>query len=424
MRATFIIIFISFLVCGHIGVANHVIAQEVRPASTAELFFAPQSGTFQEGSTFEVPVFINTKGNNINAIELSIRFDPKKLAIVDPSGGKSIIGLWVQPPSYDNTKGVVTIVGGIPGGLTTTSGLIATMTFKVKGTGTSYVSIADTSKVLLNDGQGKALAYKVNRATYTLIPKPPEGVTIFSETHPFQEQWYNNKNPVFTWNTEAGVTGFSVAFDNMPNTIPETKITTTDPIYPANETGDGIWYVHVRAIKRGVWGNTSHFTARIDTTPPAEFTPTANYLSALVANRSLITFATTDALSGIDHYEVGVLDMSDPNTESPAFFETESPYQLPLTNIKNARVIVRAFDRAGNIRDASIQIDPNYYPILDYVKMHPTLIGIALIILIMFLVLLRYIFGRHMISRIRKALKKVDEEEETKKLEEITHHIS
>jgi hypothetical protein len=406
MRATYIIIFISFIIWGHLGVANHVIAQEVRPTSAAELFFAPQSGTFQEGSTFEVPVFINTKGNSINAIELSIRFDPRKLAIVDPSGGKSVIGLWVQPPSYDNTKGVVSIIGGIPGGLTTTSGLIVTLTFKVIGTGTSYVSIADTSKVLLNDGQGKALDYKVNRAAYTFIPKPPEGVTIFSETHPFQEQWYNNKNPVFTWNTEEDVTGFSVSFDNMPNTVPEAKITTTDPIYPAKETGDGIWYVHVRAIKRGVWGNTSHFATRIDTTPPAEFTPIANYLSALLASRSLITFATTDALSGIDHYEVGVLDLSDPNTESPAFFETESPYQLPLTNIKKARVIVRAFDRAGNIRDSAIQIDPNYYPVLDYIKQHPSLIGIVAIFLLILLIPIRHMLGRHPISRIGRALKK------------------
>lgn len=78
----------------------------------AEVSFAPQSGTFVEGSTFQVPILINTKGTSINGIDLKINFDANKLSIVQPSNGKSIIGVWVEPPAYDNSRGTASFVGG------------------------------------------------------------------------------------------------------------------------------------------------------------------------------------------------------------------------------------------------------------------------------------------------------------------------
>ena len=40
---------------------------------------------------------------------------------------KSIIGVWVEPPAYDNSRG--TVIGVIPNGITTSSGLIGTILF-------------------------------------------------------------------------------------------------------------------------------------------------------------------------------------------------------------------------------------------------------------------------------------------------------
>ena len=60
-------------------------------------------------------------------------------------------------------------------------------------------------------------------------------------------------------------------------------------------------------------------TERYDT--PADFKPKAEYLVAatIMVERTLVSFLTTDNLSGIDHYEVGVIDKSQPATESPVF---------------------------------------------------------------------------------------------------------
>src|SRR3989344_2464658 len=105
----------------------------------AEVTFAPQSGTFVQGSTFQVPILINTKGVSVNGIDLKISFDADKLSIIQPSNGKSIIGAWVEPPAYDNVRGTASFVGVIPNGITTSSGLIGTITFLAKSPGTATI---------------------------------------------------------------------------------------------------------------------------------------------------------------------------------------------------------------------------------------------------------------------------------------------
>lgn len=358
-----------------------------------EITISPSSGTFTQGSTFEVPIYLNTKGSTIGTIELHMSFDPNVLNVVKPSGGSSIIGLWVAAPSYDNTKGIISFIGGIPRGITTSSGLIATITFEAKRVGTSEVSLRNTSRILLSDGVGSPAQYESNRARYTITITPPSGAIVSSETHPFRDHWYNNNNPSFTWNQESGVSGYSTAYDNKPNTIPENVTKTTNTIQSYENVGDGTWYFHVKAMKNGAWGATTHYEIKIDTEPPADFRPQINYITAAVIDRALISFFTPDALSGIDHYEVGVIDKSKPATESPAFFRTESPYQIPFDTIDNSRVIVRAFDRAGNVRDSSIDVHTPFLP-AQFIKNHAVAILLSIILLLIAIGLIYY-FHRH-----------------------------
>src|SRR3989338_75828 len=48
-------------------------------AGEASILITPQSGSFVEGSTFESSIFIDTGPNNINAIDLIIKFPPDLL---------------------------------------------------------------------------------------------------------------------------------------------------------------------------------------------------------------------------------------------------------------------------------------------------------------------------------------------------------
>ena len=386
----------------------------------AQLFFSSRSGTFTEGTTFEVPVLLDTQGTKINAIELYINFDPHKLAIVKPSSDKSIIAIWLEPPTYSNTSGTAKIIGGIPNGISTASGLVTSITFKALESGPARVSISNQSRVLANDGYGTDLLTQFDSASYSIVPKAPNGVKVFSETHPFDDHWYNNNSPVLAWDKEQDVSGFSYTIDNIPSTIPNNTIQSTSTVTSFENLQDGLWYFHIKALKKQIWGATSHFLVRIDTKPPATFTPSQDVLTAAAANPTLITFFTTDALSGIDHYEIGVIDKTTAQESAPLFVQTESPYQVPRTINGKARVIVRAFDRAGNVRDASIDVvttSSTIRAISEFMNKHSMVIILSLIALIIILVILHYLYGHHLLRRIRRiaaALEKENAQEQAR----------
>ncbi len=82
-------LFISILCFTNILFTN---AQE----GGASIYFSPASGTFYVGSTFDVSVFVNTNGNDVNAVRVDLKFDPKKLQVASPTAGKSFIHGYYQ----------------------------------------------------------------------------------------------------------------------------------------------------------------------------------------------------------------------------------------------------------------------------------------------------------------------------------------
>lgn len=379
---------------------------------------SPRSGSFVEGSTFQVPIYVDTNSRSINGIEVRVNFDKNKLLIVNPTGGTSIIGVWVEPPGFDNSRGTASYVGVVPNGITTEAGLIGAITFKAKSPGKAGISISSSSKILLNDGLGTAAQLDLGRAEYSIVPKAPEGVQVFSETHPTQSDWHNNNTPVISWIKDPSVVGFSFVLDNQPNTIPDNVLDTEETTQSYAALKDGLHYFHIKASKDGVWGNTGHFLLRIDTTPPAEFEPQTDFLVAAVilTERTLVSFFTTDNLSGVDYYEVGVIDKNQPATESPVFIQAPSPFQVPLTEDGKLQVIVRAVDKAGNVRDASVDVEVPFV-ITKFVQDYLVHILIGIILLGFVMLIIHYLIGHHIIryiEHIRQIIKREKIEEEKK----------
>lgn len=424
-------IFIISLACViMIGLPVYVSAQTVsidaqKLVPHVDVNLSPRTGSFVEGSTFEVPIIIDTKGSNINSIEIRISFDRNKISIIKPLNGNSIIGVWVEPPKYDNTRGTASYVGVIPNGITTGSGFIGTITFKAIQTGKAVISVASNSAVLLNDGLGTAADVGFGRAEYLIIPKAPEGVRVYSETHPSQSEWYNNNNASLSWERDGGVTGFSFILDDKPSTVPDDTVDTEDISKSFPTIGDGLWYFHIKAIKNAVWGTTGHFLVRVDTTPPASFKPQVSYLlAALISiDRTLVSFFTTDNLSGVDHYEVGIIDKNQPVTESPVFVQAESPFQVPIQKGSNLEVIVRAIDKAGNVRDESIAVKPPFV-ITQFLRDNIVYILLFIILLGLFILITHYLVGHHILRYMRRVflIMKKEEAQEVLK-EEIEHQM-
>ena len=416
MKKSNLIVALLIALAPTVALAQSITLDAASLVPRASVSFSPRSGSFVEGSTFEVPVLINTNGNNINALDIKINFDPVRMTIVNPSSGKSIIGVWVSPPTYDNAHGTVNFTGVIPDGITTAAGLVATITFKAQSLGPAKLNIQSTSHVLLNDGLGTEMRLDLGRADYDILPKAPDGVVVRSETHPIQDNWYNNNSPAFSWDQDPGVSGFSYALDDNPSTVPPSTVMTPDTVKAYQNLKDGLWYFHVKAIKNGVWGTTGHYLVRIDTAPPAKFTPQVQYLVAAAAliDRALVSFFTTDNLSGVDHYEVGVIDKTQPTTVSPVFVQTESPYQIPKGG--NLRVIVRAIDHAGNVRDESIDVG-SVSPIGDFVSHYLIYLLFGILVLIILGGVIHYLYGHHIVRNLTRAWAIVAREEKEEKNE-------
>ena len=418
--AIFAVIILCFLPTKFINAQNRINIDANSLQTQAEIIISPAVATFEQGSTFEVPIFINTKGKSINAVELNIRFDPNKLSVVKPSSGKSVIGIWVQPPTYDNTRGTANVAGVIPGGLVSNSSLIITITFLAKSTGTTEVVISDTSNVLANDGIGSSAVVKSNRGRYTIVDKPPGGVLVYSDTHSFQDRWYNNNSPVIGWNRDPGVIGYSYVLDNKPNTIPENVVTSNENQKAYTDLTDGLWYFHIKALSGiNAWSSTTTFLVRIDSTPPAEFNPKINFIKTddTETKSALITFFTTDSLSGLDHYEIGIVNTNDSKTSAPIFVQTESPYQLTLNQNDKSYVVIRAVDKAGNIIDVSAKM-PKSGEFISLLRNNLLLVVVLILGLIVLLFIIHYLFGHKILKKVKLVFELL-----SKKKKDITPEI-
>lgn len=333
----------------------------VRAAGSATLSLEPAEGTFIVGGTFTVSVFLNTGGSSVNAIDAYIAFPPDKLQVVSPSTGKSIIGIWASQPSFDNQKGTIHYQGGIPTpGINTTNGLISTITFRAKTPGRVVIRFDDASRVFLNDGLGTEFLGNTNSAVYDLVLPPPLGPIVSSPTHPDQGKWYNLNTVLLNFTANEPVQGYSYILDDQPVGVPDDiSDGVRDGVQYQNLTS-GTHYFHIKSLREGSWGGITHFAINVDTNPPADFKIDISPGNRTVRQSPIISFETTDANSGIDHYEIKVISLTNlPSGESksqPFFIEAVSPY-VPTLQLGRYDVVVHAYDRAGNYRENKTNLE-------------------------------------------------------------------
>ena len=327
-------------------VVSILLFPSISKAASPSLYLAPSNGAFLIGSTFDISVFVDTKGLKINAVELDLKFPPDILQVTSPTAGRSFVSEWLAPPSYSNTGGTVSFKGGIPNGIVTSAGLISTISFRARAEGRARIRILDSSKVLLADGKGTPVSTRNIGGVYDILIPPPEGPKITCLTHPDPEIWYQDSNPSFLWEREKGASDFSYSFSQNPREVPDTisEGEATSKTYKG--VPDGIWYFHLRQKKSGTWGKASHLQVKIDTTPPHRFKIKTDTYSGFVY------FKTEDVHSGIDHYEVSVTNLNEMPTSTPFFVEAVSPYKIPNREPGKYRVVVRAYDKAGNSSEA------------------------------------------------------------------------
>lgn len=324
-------------------------------AAGASLRIAPTSGTYEVGSLVDISILVDTGGEAVNAVSATLLFPPDKLQVVNPAASTSFISVWVTAPTYSNSAGTVSFQGGLPNpGIKTSAGVISTITFRVTSPGKASLKFGPTAEVLKNDGQGTNILSSTGTAELTLKTPPPAGPEVTSPSHPDQGTWYNNNQVQFSWTAIDKATGYSFIFDQSPKTIPDEIPDTVTTAVSLKAATDGVWFFHLRA-KTDIWGGVTTFPVKIDTTAPASFTPKVDKDVLTTEETGILIFTTTDAASGIDHYEVKTVSQSDSGSATDTLFvEVSSPYSIPKLPAGEYSFIVKAIDRAGNAVEGSM----------------------------------------------------------------------
>jgi hypothetical protein len=151
----------------------------------AILYFEPSKGEYHLGDTFIVDLRIDTEGECINTVKAIVSFPKDLLEAKDFSTGNSILSLWLEGPKIDQKEGLISFVGGIPGGFCgplpgepEKPNLLGRIIFRVVSRdvprGLAEISFKEDSQVLLNDGFGTPAKLTLKEAIFTILPEKAE----------------------------------------------------------------------------------------------------------------------------------------------------------------------------------------------------------------------------------------------------------
>jgi hypothetical protein len=317
----------------------------------ARLYMTPATGAFPVGETFSVKLFLDTEGEEINALDISLSFPADRLQLVSPNTSVSLIDVWASQPKFNNRTGEISLRGGIPNGVETSGGLIGELTFRVRSTGQALLAYSSESQVFLNDGKATPAGLDFQNAIVQLELPPPAGPSVSSPTHS-QGEWSSSPDIALSW-FAGDADAFSYILDQSPVTEPDRTPEGTEPSTFYSDIPSGVSFFHVRALRAGTWGGTTHYEIKVDTQAPAEFGIDVFPSVRTSVRQPTISFRTSDADSGISHYELNVIPLSaeSGNTAQTSFIEVTSPYITHDLSPGAYEVAVRAYDLAGNFRE-------------------------------------------------------------------------
>lgn len=170
----------------------------------ALLYFQPSGGVYFSQETIVFEIKLDTQGECINVVKGEIKYPRELLEFLDFSVGESILKIWLQFPKVDSQEGIISFIGGIPGGycgfpLDSENSLlkIAFYTKKVEKEEIAKLEFLDTSRIYLNDGMGNLAKTNFESATFKILEKE-----IFSGKDFWEKELLKDKIPPERFNIE------------------------------------------------------------------------------------------------------------------------------------------------------------------------------------------------------------------------------
>lgn len=351
-------------------------------ALAADLLFSPVTGNFSVGKEFSVQVALNPNGESVNAADGEISFDKDLLSVSSVSKDGSVFSLWTADPAFSNTAGTIQFSGGTPTAFTT-QGTVLTIKFKAKAEGTAKTAFTKGS-VLAADGKGTNVYSKGNEGSFVIAaaaaaPPPPPPVAapaeeeepdvavdvegdasitpiapvLNSSTHQKPDLWYGTSTVHFTWKPPADVTGVRTLLSEKEDDKPTVVQKPTAIDQKIEGVADGVWYFYAQFRNEFGWGEVAKRKVQIDTVPPDEFT--VSLATVGEGEPPKFAFKSADALSGLDHYDLKIGDGAVLSIREQDM--ANGTYPVPPQEGGVRVVLVKAFDKAGNYREAQAELD-------------------------------------------------------------------
>ena len=123
------------------------------PARSLAVNFFVAPPVVAVGQETTILLGINTEGQNINTIELNIKFPNNDFIVKDINYGNSIVNFWIEKPIFLNEKGEINLSGVIVDGYSGNDGELLKIDLIAKQQGDKEFFVQN-AKILLNDGNG------------------------------------------------------------------------------------------------------------------------------------------------------------------------------------------------------------------------------------------------------------------------------
>lgn len=193
--------------------------------SAASLYISPASGTYRQGETFQVSVYVSSADQAMNTAEANISYPTDKLEITSITTVNSIFTLLVENPRYNNNNGTAYFSGIVVNpGYQGKSGRLVRINFRGKALGQATVNIS-SGQVLANDGLATNILTGRSGGKYTIIEKPkpaptPEKPPVEEPVTPVPEPVIPTTTPIIEitpcTTTVNIVTSTVCSLDNLP----------------------------------------------------------------------------------------------------------------------------------------------------------------------------------------------------------------
>ena len=367
-----------------------------KPVDAATIYLSVSEPVINKGDEITVILRVDSEDANINAAQASLSFPNNILSVESIEKTNSIFNFWLEEPTFSNSAGTVSFIGGSTSGYSGRSLAIITINFNVIGDGNATISLSNGA-VTASDGTGENVLRLVQGINLTsgksgasqnvvsenitpegsvvpeekpislpptVVAPPPEQIDrtpvkvsnvpvvpeIQAPFYPISEKWYNSSNVFLVkWNLTEDVSGVATALDNNPTTDPSKSEGLFDNKF-FKAPAEGINYLHIRFKNNNGWGESRHYRIAIDTVPPTPFEITADKGFITDWPTQKLTFESNDEASGIDSYIIKI------NNDAP-IKTGDSFLDLPLLGPGEYDIKINAMDVAGNTVENAIKLE-------------------------------------------------------------------